>query len=872
MAVAETWLTVNHSDSLVDIPGYTLYRCDRIGMRGGGVCIYLKNNVFSQFKVTVIPNNLRGVECLFLSITLRNFSLICGCVYRPSNSNFDNDKELFAFLPDISWPLHYDLNVSTSSQLLIDFLTNTHAVQIVEEYTRYRDGQNPSLLDLIFVSDSNLAINLEYLPPIGKSDHVFLRLNLQTDINIVPKKTSVTKIFLEFDRFGALLDNINWNAELSSVDVNENWLRFSAIILRLKEKCSRSKTYITNPSKPWINDELFLLVKRKKALWQKFKRSKLAVDYVSHRLLSNILTRKTKCARINYEDHIIESNNPKVLFKYIRRVLSTEKKIMRLSRPDCSLTTSDHETANYLAQFFSQSYSNAHHPLPLYNCRNMDKEDINISFDTKSVFKKLQTIKDTACPGPDKIPPAILKHCSRQLSVPLHLIMEQSFNSSALPEDWKTAYICPVYKEGNKLEVKNYRPISLTCPAVKIMESIIVDELENFMNKHALIPSQQHGFTKGRSIESNLLSCLNDWSSSLDNSETFDILYLDFSKAFDKVPIHLLILKLKSYGISGRLLAWIECFLSNRTFSVKVDKSLSDVYNVLSGVPQGSVLGPKLFLLYTADIPQSIVSTCAMYADDIKLYNTTINAHILQNDLNKIYEWSEKWGIPLNSNKCVVMHVGKKNPEFCYRIEGESLRTVTEHNDLGILIHRNLSWANHVLKQVKKANSRMYILHKTFAKSNTSLMAKLFRIYVRPILEFGSVVWFPDRMQDMRSYENVQRRYTRWCYGFRRPSYENRLILMKLPSLMDRKKRGDLIYCFKILQMGKQGENYFTIRQDVRLRGHRLTLVVPRCKTNIRKNFFSTRIIKDWNKLPDEIIKSESVNVFKNRIDKFYSW
>ncbi|RYA68231.1 hypothetical protein DD592_26885, partial [Enterobacter cloacae complex sp. 2DZ2F20B] len=192
-----------------------------------------------------------------MSITLRNFSLICGCVYRPSNSNFDNDKELFAFLtnlfltynnnivlgdfnlPDISWPLHYDLNVSTSSQLLIDFLTNTHAVQIVEEYTRYRDGQNPSLLDLIFVSDSNLAINLEYLPPIGKSDHVFLRLNLQTDINIVPKKTSVTKIFLQFDRFGALLDNINWNAELSSVDVNENWLRFSAIILRLKEKCSR---------------------------------------------------------------------------------------------------------------------------------------------------------------------------------------------------------------------------------------------------------------------------------------------------------------------------------------------------------------------------------------------------------------------------------------------------------------------------------------------------------------------------------------------------------------------------------------------------------------------------------------------------------
>ncbi|KAH0813908.1 hypothetical protein GEV33_008883 [Tenebrio molitor] len=467
----------------------------------------------------------------------------------------------------------------------------------LEECTRFRSGQNPTLLDLIFISNPDLATNLNYLPPVGKSDHVLLEFNIQVAISISPKKASVTKTFLDFDKLNHLLSSVDWENELSSDSLDDNWLKFRNMLLIWQIKCSVSKTYITNPSKP------------------------------------------------------------------------------------C-------------------------HPL----------------------------------------------------SFPLSILMEQSFHSSTLPCDWRTAYITPIHKSANRLEANNYRPISLTSSVVKIMESIIVDRLDSFTSEFAIIPKEQYGFTKGKSVKTNLLSCLNDWSSLVDLGKSVDVVYLDFAKAFDKVPINLLITKLKTHGISGRLLAWITHFLSDRKFAVKVNGVLSDFFDVLSGVPQGSVLGPKLFLLYTADIPGLFLSPCAMFADDIKLYNDTDNSFTLQEDLNKVLCWSESWGLPLNKNKCVVLHIGKKNTGTSYHIDGVRLLAVLEHNDLGVVVSGNLTWANHISKQVRKANSRMYILHQGFTKSNLPLMSKLFKIFVRPVLEFAHPVWFPDRLQDLEVYERVQRR------------------------------------------------------------------------------------------------------------------
>ncbi len=891
IAVSETWLQDSHSDLLVNLPGYSIYRHDRSIQRGGGVCIYLMDSVFCQFNVTILPNTLRCVECLFLLITSPSFSLVLGCVYRPSSLTYECDCELFTFLtdlflkyenlvvagdfnlPNLLWPLLHNVQSASSSCPLTDFLSNTHATQIVQDFTRFRIGQNPSLLDLIFVSNRNIVTDLEHLPPVGKSDHALLKFNMQTAINIIPKKTSVTKTFLDFDKINSILETIDWKLKLSSNSVEENWLNFRNLLHSLQVECSVTKTYITNPSKPWLNNEIFSLIRSKKSLWQKFKRSQLVVDYELHRQASNTLSKKIKLARESYEQRIIESNNPKSLFKYVRRTLNTESKELRLNRPDNTNTTTDYETANLLAHTFSQFYSNIQHSSSsvVYGKQTEGIID-DIPFEREKICEKLKSIKSHSCPGPDKILPVLLRNCSHLLSFPLYIIMKQSFRLSELPKDWKIAYITPIHKNGNRLNAENYRPISLTSPVVKIMESIIVEHLDNFLNKFAIIPREQFGFRKGRSVESNLLACLNDWSLAADNLKSIDVIYLDFAKAFDKVPLNLLMLKLKAYGVSGLLLAWIQSFLTNRKFCVRVSKQLSDIYNVISGVPQGSVLGPKLFLVYVADIPNDMVSSCAMYADDIKLYNDVANSHNLQNDLNKIFNWSENWGVPLNTKKCVVLHIGKNNPEKNYVLNGVSLSKVLEHNDLGVLIDKKLSWTNHILRQVKKANSRMYILHRSFAKTNISIRAQLFKMYIRPILEFASVVWSPSRLQDLVTYENAQRRFTRWCFSRRRPEYSRRIKSMNLISLSERKLRGDLIYTYKILRLGKDGADYFHLRKNERLRGHRLHISKPQCKTNIRRNFLSIRVINDWNKLSTDIIESENTNIFKNRLDKFYMW
>jgi hypothetical protein len=220
----------------------------------------------------------------------------------------------------------------------------------------------------------------------------------------------------------------------------------------------------------------------------------------------------------------------------------------------------------------------------------------------------------------------------------------------------------PIFKNGDKFDAANYRPVSLTSLVVKAMESIIYDQMVRFLLDCSLIPLQQHGSLPGKSIQSNLFGCLADWTREVDNGNSVDVLYLDFSKAFDRVPKRRLISKLQHLGITKNLLAWINAFLSERTFCVRVGGSYSRPVSVHSGVPQGSVLGPLLFIAYTANLGYILRSPFATYADDIKVYNISNQSMALEQDLLAIHDWSCDWLLPLNSDKCGVLHIGNTNP------------------------------------------------------------------------------------------------------------------------------------------------------------------------------------------------------------------
>ena len=258
----------------------------------------------------------------------------------------------------------------------------------------------------------------------------------------------------------------------------------------------------------------------------------------------------------------------------------------------------------------------------------------------------------------------LVRELSEELGPSLVDLFLASLDTGVVPQDFRDATVVPLHKKGGRDKAENYRPISLTSIVGKILESIIKDNIVRFLDENGLIRDSQHGFTSGRSCLTNLLEFMEEISRELDNGSCVDVVYLDFAKAFDKVPHKRLLSKLEVRGITGQILRWIDGWLSNRRQKVSVDGELSEWAIVKSGVPQGSVLGPLLFLVYINDIDEDISSKFGKFADDskvAKVVNTTDDAEILREDLVKLQNWSHDWQMEFNSDKCQVMHIGKKN-------------------------------------------------------------------------------------------------------------------------------------------------------------------------------------------------------------------
>ena len=331
---------------------------------------------------------------------------------------------------------------------------------------------------------------------------------------------------------------------------------------------------------------------------------------------------------------------------------------------------SDEDKANVLNQFFSSVYTREEkHNLPDREeaSRSSGTTIIDICITPQAVENKLKDLNVCKAQGPDGIPARVLKELSHELAIPLSIVFNKSIEEGSIPEDWKKAHVIPIFKKGTRTDPGNYRPVSLTCIICKVLESIVRDVIVDHMNKNELFSKCQHGFRSHRSCITQLLEVIEDLTQALEDHETVDIIYLDFKKAFDSVPHERLLIKLLSYGIAGPVLRWIRDFLTHRKQKVRVNKVFSKESDVLSGIPQGSILGPILFTMFINDLPDCVDSTCKIFADDTKLYNNPSKSSVLQNDLDNLQHWSEKWNLYFNAKKCKVLHIGKNNPEKdCY--------------------------------------------------------------------------------------------------------------------------------------------------------------------------------------------------------------
>ena len=516
--------------------------------------------------------------------------------------------------------------------------------------------------------------------------------------------------------------------------------------------------------------------------------------------------------------------------------------------------------------------------LPKLESISINKSISGVYFTEEQITKKVLGLKPTSSAGPDHISSKILKENIEALSAPLTKIFNKSIQTSEVPSDWRIANVTPIHKKGSKSPPEHYRPISLTSIAGKVMESIIRDEIVDHLSTAKLINGTQHGFMKNKSCATNLLEFLERITSEHDRGNATDIIYLDFSKAFDKVPKKRLIIALKAHGINGPLLQWIENWLTNRKQRVVLNGSFSEWLDVLSGVPQGSVLGPLLFLIYinSIDAAAGDISILAKFADDTKIGQVILSQQdqvTLQTCLNNLMHWAEKWGMEFNITKCKVLHVGKNNPLYPYTMNDQELKSVDNEKDIGVIVDKTLKPTKQCADAARKANAVLGQISRAFHYRDKHTFLKLYMQFVRCHLEFSITAWNPWTVQDIDVLERVQKRAINMISGLQGKSYSEKLSELNLQSLEDRRTRFDMLQTFKILKRidNVNPDTWFTTmgtgRRVTRLSANPLNLIKQRSRTDVRQNFFSQRVVDKWNQLPDFVKDSTNITRFKKNYD-----
>jgi hypothetical protein len=588
---------------------------------------------------------------------------------------------------------------------------------------------------------------------------------------------------------------------------------------------------------------------------------------------ANHLKQIVKKAVLHYERSVATSTDPNCFWKYVRRRQKPHPRIGPLYNAKSGSITDDPREC---AQLFAEEYSSyfivddGNTPtLPSHTHEALT----SIIFCPALVQTQLRRMRNHASPGPDGITYLMLKGGGLFMLEQLSIFYQYCLDRAVTPSEWKLAFVVPIHKKGDRTRMANYRPISLTSCVAKLMEACVRKEVLTFWRSNPVIHPSQFGFIPNSSCCNQLIMYLDQVTEFVDDGSCVDAVYLDLAKAFNTVPHKKLLMKLCSLGLRGDLLKWLTSFLCGRMEVVSILGEYSSPYVMASGVPQGSVLGPLLFVAYVNDVDDSIHhATLLKYADDMKLY---IDLHssgaqhqhlLLQDDLDSLQRWLDDWQLHLAPEKCKVVHFGRSNPVFSYTLNSTPIEESNGERDLGVFIASNLSFDTHISRIVKKAEGVLASITKTFISRSPCVYLKLYVTLVRPLLEYASPVWNPMHVKYCKRIEAVQRRATRRVSGMRSLTYPERLAALNLESLELRRKAADLVLLYKLVHTSPYSDNLFTFASSSRTRGHNLKIMSQHVNLNIRKFFFTTRVVEEWNSLPSHIVNATSVKSFKTTV------
>ena len=925
----ETWIKPQIADAQIAVPNYQIVRADRQTRERGGCLLYVHDDLPITDEVT-FDNDV----CELAACTIKPSDTIAVSLYRPPDATNDEFSEMLQFLqkyidkatkskhmeivimgdfnvPCISWldfsiKSNYSKETKDCAKTLLSFMEHNFMSQYVDIPTR-----ECNILDLLITNSDNLILHVAS-EKTKLSDHNIVNITTQYPLNSKPQPQ--TKL-PENHTFRALnlhkADFTKINDHLKSVDWDE-----------LRSACSSATEFpellkltvlqiceLYAPFKKSVNTSINKHTRSRRTLKRNRRNLQRTLNMTKdltpektnkieslNRKINEIhlkIKESIQCQQREAELKAVETikDNPRYFYSYSKKFAKRKTTIGPLLDADNKLQQDPKKMADLLQNQYASVFSDPQSPHKKFPNIHISHKEIldDISFTPEDIKKAISEIGTYSASGENDIPAIVLKNCKDELSYPIWKIWRESLDTGIIAPELKNQLITPVHKKSSKAIPSNYRPISLTSHLIKIFERVLRIKIVAYLEKFKILVQNQHGFRIGRSCFTQLLKHVDNILLNFLKGNDTDAIYLDYAKAFDKVDHSLLIEKLHSYGIRGKLLTWLTTYLSNRVQTVVINGVKSYPATVRSGVPQGTVLGPVLFILYLNDLTKVIKhSVISSFADDTRLLKEIQNTNdvtLLQSDLDEAVRWSLENNMSLHSDKfeylCHTTGKSKFLQELPFSCEyfqyttetGPYILPTPRVKDLGINIVPDLQWSPHINIICDSARKMTAWILSVFHDRSITIMLSLYKSLIRSKVEYCSPLWDPTKVEDIVTLESIQRHFTSKISSVAHLQYWERLQELKLMSLQRRRERYCILVIFKILHnIIPNDVGLIFVKNDRRGVRVKLPSIHRDAKMKYTTQYddsFPVRAAKLWNSLPPALTTKNTMESFKPAVTSY---
>jgi hypothetical protein len=886
LSLNETMLCPEITDSEVELPGYKLIRCDR-NRNGGGVLLAIKDDL------NFVKCYNSSIEAVSAKVCLGTKSVIFSSVYRPPNSDstycnhmIDYMEKVVSSAYDVVFlgDFNYNTLKPSSDQKKVSLIGNVlNMEQIVNKPTRITPN-TATCLDLIFTNTASNHIVTDTVP-LALSDHHMVYTVLNFCIKSQSFKTVKTRSYTNFNSHNYVSDLVTSdliNSVQSINNVNTAWNVFYNEFMRISKEHApirrrRLKTRI-KPT-PWMNNDIKKLMHRRDAQHKRAIKTKLPSDWDNYKKSRNEVTHNIRNRKKSYFSNEFSKNtgNRKNIWKSLKLVLPSKK-----NDSPCPDDISPDDFNHYFTSVGMNLTKNFNSDI-LPNI-DIDKPSCTFSLShisSHSVYLSLVNLPDKGGLDILNFDNTLLKAAAPVLSDVLSYLFNLSLSSGLVPTDWKKALVTPIYKgKGVKHDPSNYRPISITPIISKIFESSIKEQMIQYFEENNFISNQQSAYLSGRSTLTALHTIVDDLIENIDKGYVNAVCALDMAKGFDTINHKILLHKLAFYGFDDLAIAFFNSYLSGRLQKVKGNKSISSELPINIGVPQGSILGPLLFLLYVNDLP-SIFSSCKchMYADDTTLYckARTIGEaeRCLQENLTLLSKWLDKNKLIVNAAKSNIVIIGTKTKISDFVLSVSLNDACLEQTNviklLGLYVDNTLSWDMHVNNLLNSLSPKVGLLHRLSTFLPKSHLVQIYTALIQSNFDYALSIWGNSFNSVIMPLQRIQNRCARICTSNYDYNVSSSFLIKEL-KWMDIKTRckyftGITMYKFVNGLLPPSLQNEFEFVKHIHNYPTRSAtsnnLSLPQPHTEKYKRNLSFIGPSLWNALPIKLRNSASLELFK---------